>query len=74
MKKDLVNNPDHYTTWWIECLDAIQESMSIEAFNWYLKWNIQKYLRRYEKKDKPQQDLLKAQFYLNKLISLWDQS
>lgn len=70
MPKDSVNNPSHYTQWNIECIDAIQESMTDEAFKGFLKWNIQKYIRRYESKEKPKQDLMKAQFYLNKLISV----
>ena len=30
--EDVVNNPDHYNTGSIECIDAIQESMSSVAF------------------------------------------
>ena len=41
--------------------------MTAEAFNGYIKGNIQKYIWRYELK-KGLQDLLKAQWYLNRLI------
>ena len=64
---DMVNSPPHYNSGNIECIDAIQESMSSEAFRGYLKGNIQKYIWRYENK-KGVEDLKKAQWYLNKLI------
>jgi len=35
----------------------------------YCKGNVQKYLWRMEHKGKPKEDALKAQWYLNKLIS-----
>ena len=69
MKKDLVNNPAHYTAGGIECIDAIKASMSDTQFKGYLKGNIIKYLWRYELKSNPVQDLEKAQWYLNRLIA-----
>ena len=63
----MVNSPPHYNSGDIECIDAIKESMSSEAFKGYLKGNIQKYIWRYENK-KGVEDLKKAQWYLNKLI------
>jgi hypothetical protein len=65
--KDMVNSPPHYNTGNVECIVAIQESMTPEAFRGYLKGNIQKYIWRYENK-KGLEDLKKAQCYLNKLI------
>ena len=65
--KDMVNSPPHYNSGDIECIDAIKESMTLEAFKGYLKGNIQKYIWRYEAK-KGVEDLKKAQWYLNKLI------
>ena len=66
-KPDLVNSPPHYNSGSIECIDAIEESMTPEAFKGYLKGNIQKYMWRYELK-KGLQDVLKAEWYLNRLI------
>ena len=63
----MVNSPPHYNSGDIECIDAIKESMTPEAFKGYLKGNIQKYIWRYENK-KGVEDLKKAQWYLNKLI------
>ena len=41
---DYVNSPPHYNTGNIECIDAIEESMTPEGFKCYLKGNIQKYI------------------------------
>ena len=38
---DAVNNPDHYASGGIECIDAIEESMASYAFHGYLKGNCQ---------------------------------
>jgi hypothetical protein len=65
---DVVNKPQHYNTGNIECIEAIQESMSAEAFKGYLKGNCLKYLWRYDYKGKPSEDLEKAGWYLNRLI------
>ena len=63
---DKVNNPAHYEGN-IECIEAIKSSMSNEAFKGYLKGNIQKYVWRFDRKN-GKEDLLKAEWYLKKLI------
>ena len=65
--EDVVNNPSHYNTGNIECIEAIEESMSSVAFKGYLKGNAMKYLWRYDYKGKQVEDLEKAQWYLAKL-------
>jgi len=65
--KDPVNNPLHYNKHGVECITAIQASMSDEEFKGYLKGNTIKYLWRYKYKEKPKEDLQKAQWYLSKL-------
>ena len=67
---DNVEHPYHYTQGDIECIDAIKASMSNEAFDGFLKGNALKYLWRYEDKGKPAEDLKKARWYLDKLISI----
>ena len=67
MGKDMVNQPAHYTSGGIECLDAIRASMTEEAFKGFLKGNVLKYMWRYEKKFNPTEDLKKAQWYLKRL-------
>jgi hypothetical protein len=69
-EEDVVNNPDHYNTGNIECIDAIEESMSSIAFKGYLKGNCMKYLWRYDYKGKQVEDLKKAGWYLNKLTEM----
>jgi len=64
---DFVNNPPHYQGS-IECIDAIEASMSAEAFKGSLKANVMKYVWRYETKGGVE-SLQKAQWYLNRLIS-----
>lgn len=66
---DQVNHPNHYTSGSIECIDAIESSMSKEAFAGFLKGNVQKYMWRYENKGAVE-SLQKAQWYLNRLILL----
>ena len=65
---DNVNHPKHYNQYDIECIDAIRASMSALEFQGYLKGNVEKYLWRYNYKNKPVEDLQKAQWYLNRLI------
>lgn len=69
-KEDIVNSPSHYNSGGIECIEAIEQSMTEEAFKGYLKGNVQKYMWRYEMKGKPAEDLKKARWYLNKLIEV----
>lgn len=66
--EDTVNHPSHYASGEIECIDAIESSMTHEAFCGYLKGNVQKYMWRYENKG-GLESLEKAQWYLSKLIS-----
>ena len=71
-EKDDAINPDHYKSGLIECIEAIEESMTTAAFAGYLKGNCMKYLWRYETKhaDDPLQDLQKAEWYLSYLIGV----
>tara|TARA_R100000544_G_C2182335_1_gene37504 strand:+ start:122 stop:514 length:393 start_codon:yes stop_codon:yes gene_type:complete len=69
---DPVNKPQHYSQGPIEAIDALESSMSAEAFEGYLKGNVMKYMWRYELKNRLQ-DLLKAQWYLQRLIAKVDE-
>ena len=69
-EEDMVGAPKHYNTGNIECIDAIEESMSSVAFKGYLKGNCMKYLWRYDYKGKQVEDLQKAGWYLNKLTEM----
>ena len=69
-EEDMVGAPKHYNTGNIECIEAIEESMSSVAFKGYLKGNCMKYLWRYDYKGKQVEDLQKAGWYLNKLTEM----
>ena len=69
-EEDAVNSPDHYNTGNIECIEAIEESMSSVAFKGYLKGNCMKYLWRYDYKGKQVEDLEKAGWYLRRLTAM----
>lgn len=64
---DMVNHPSHYTSGYIECIDAIEASMTPSQFIGYCKGNIMKYLYRFEHKNGVE-DVRKAQWYLNKML------
>ena len=68
-EEDMVGAPKHYNTGNIECIEAIEESMSSHAFKGYLKGNCMKYLWRYDYKGKPAEDLQKASWYLQELTA-----
>jgi len=64
---DPVNCPQHYAFGGIEAIEALESSMSKEAFRGFLKGNILKYVWRYENKG-GLEDLKKAKWYLKQLI------
>ena len=64
---DMVNRPEHYRQGSVECIEAIESSMSREEFQGYLKGNIEKYVWRYRYKNGAQ-DLAKARWYIDRLI------
>ena len=64
---DNVNHPAHYTQGAVECIDALEASMTPEEFRGYLKGCQMKYVWRYRMKGGVE-DLKKARWYLNRLI------
>lgn len=66
-----VEHPSHYTSGGIECIKAIEASMSAEEFQGYCKGNCIKYIWRYRQKNGVE-DLRKAKVYLNWLIESLD--
>ena len=64
MIKDAINHPPHYTK-------GIETSDYIESWEMgFVEGNIIKYITRYKYKNKPIEDLKKAQWYLTKLIEV----
>lgn len=66
-----IDHPPHYADSFggVECIEAIESSMSLEEFKGFLKGNVQKYVWRYSKKNGVE-DLKKAKWYLERLISI----
>lgn len=65
--KDMVNHPSHYCQGGIECIRAIEASMSPAGFQDYCKGNVMKYIWRWREKNGVE-DLKKASVYLNWMI------
>jgi len=65
---DNVNHPPHYGQGNIEAIEYIEDFLNDEEYIGYLRGNIAKYLHRWRYKNGIE-DLEKAQWYLNRLIS-----
>lgn len=70
-KPDNVNHPSHYTTGRFETIEVIEDIIQhyadpVEAF---LTGMVVKYVSRAPLKGKQQEDLEKAQWYLNRLVT-----
>jgi len=68
-KNDEVNSPKHYTGD-IECIDAIEATLTPEEFYGYLRGQVIKYVWRCNYKGKRLEDLEKAEWYLKKYINI----
>jgi hypothetical protein len=64
---DSVNHPPHYCQGGIECIKAIEASMTPGEFQGYCKGNVIKYCWRFREKNGVE-DLKKASVYLNWMI------
>lgn len=69
-EEDPVNRPSHYTAGGIECINAIEASMTPDEYTGFLKGQVLKYVWRYRLKGKPAEDLRKARYYLDRLIQI----
>jgi hypothetical protein len=66
---DNVNKPAHYNLPdGIECIDYIEQNLTPVEFKGYCKGNVIKYVHRESYKGKPLEDMLKAQWYLDRAI------
>ena len=71
--RNMVEHPPHYTAGGIECIDAIEAAVEgLPGRHAYLVGNIIKYVWRYMRKNGVE-DLLKAKWYLERLIALVSQ-
>ena len=76
MKNDPVNHPSHYTQGGIECIDALTAMITPyeDPNDAALTWQVGKYIWRHPFKNKPIEDLKKARFYLERLITYLEES
>tara|TARA_R100000231_G_scaffold29052_1_gene25819 strand:- start:20 stop:310 length:291 start_codon:yes stop_codon:yes gene_type:complete len=70
-RDDMVNDPPHYNTGSIECIDAIQAALTPTEFRGYCKGNNLKYTWREHYKGEDE-DLKKAAWYLDRLLKSID--
>lgn len=68
--KDMVNHPDHYNQGGIECIDAMVAAFGKAKVFDFCHLNAMKYLWRAGRKGSIVEDMRKAQWYLDKAISL----
>ena len=66
---DLVNHPGHYETGKFECLEVMEEALGSDVVKGFCIGNAFKYLYRAKRKN-GLEDLKKAQWYLNRVISM----
>jgi hypothetical protein len=71
LQPDVINHPLHYNDGGIECIEAIEAQLTVEEYRGYLKGNIAKYIWR-ERHKGGTESLMKARFYLDRLIELGD--
>lgn len=69
-ESDPVNHAAHYNDGGIECIDALEASMTPIEYAGFLKGQVFKYIWRYRLKGKPAEDLKKARYYLDRLIQI----
>lgn len=69
---DLVNHPSHYETGKFECIEVMEEALGRDVVKGFCIGNAFKYLYRANRKN-GLEDLKKAQWYLNRVISMEDE-
>ena len=64
---DPVDRPAHYNLGGVECIDYIEQVLGLDGFIAYCHGNMLKYQHRYRYKNKPAEDMKKAEWYLRKM-------
>ena len=64
---DPVKKPLHYNIGEIECIDYIKQVLGVECFIAYCDGNMIKYQLRHRYKNKPVEDMDKADWYMQKM-------
>lgn len=71
LRDEEVNNPPHYNKGKVECIEAIEAMLTFEEYIGYLRGNSLKYRWRFRYKNKPLSDLMKAQWYEERLLNFF---
>lgn len=66
---DINVHPEHYAYSKYECIDVLKDILGEEGFKEFCRGNVFKYLWRYNHKN-GKEDLLKAKYYLEKLVEV----
>ena len=66
---DMVNHPAHYKVGGVETIDYIEAKLTSEEFSGYCKGNALKYISRANHKKGATEDLRKAIWYLDRLVT-----
>ena len=69
--EDIVNHPNHYAGYSVECIQMMEETQGVEALKNYCLCNAFKYLWRHNRKNHDE-DVEKARWYLNKWHELME--
>lgn len=67
MQNEQVNHPTHYNQGSREVIDEMRLLFGDEAVIWFCKLNAYKYMRRADYKGNKEQDLAKAEWYMDYL-------
>jgi hypothetical protein len=67
-EEDMINHPPHHTAGGIEAIEVIEAKLTPEQFEGYCLGNAIKYLLRCNHKGAKDQDIGKADWYLQRLL------
>lgn len=68
-ESDMVNEPPHYKVGGVETIDYIQAKLTLDQFEGYCLGNALKYISRANHKKDATEDLRKAIWYLDRLVT-----
>lgn len=71
-RRDIIENPKHYTVGGYEAIDVIKAKLTPEEYRGACKANILKYLMRANYKGHHNQDCEKALYYMKELVNALD--
>ena len=74
LTNDPVNHPSHYNHGRIETIDYIEDCLGKEGTVNYCLGNVLKYISRANFKDNKEEDIKKAQWYLNRAIVIMEKN